>query len=392
MKPTKPFFRRVVAVCCFFLTLICKGYAFSFPLMHPKGSRVLCLYRRNIVGLGIALDESSTQCELCAYDKAFEVGSSLLDAFANGQVSEDVALPGIRMTSIPPETNRILQEIEQVQDLVMDEAFQVSFEKEEESYYYSLPPPYLSNSSTSSSSRWVQVLPELQDLFTEAFQAVVESHRLLNESSGVQLSPYDLFHGHLFRRSTYHQKGTVLYSKNETHIQSFKNQEDEQIEIGSPHHQLGILFHCCEYPAMDNPQGILEGIPLGNDQVGSTCQPTLEEWKFRNVLWLAGWQNIDGRQQREESSSSSSLSLQQPPNMWLLNGSAPEISQLQMDGSEFGPQSPNTVWEGFLVANKKITATDARNGNNGDNYTQCGGLVADLYYCTESGSIWCKMC
>ncbi|KAL3940563.1 MAG: hypothetical protein SGBAC_004919 [Bacillariaceae sp.] len=371
------------------LALICLGHAFSSPLIQSKGS-LPCLYRRNFEGLGTT---ESTKCEY-VHDKAdySEMGASLLECLENGQVSEDIAFPGLHMSPITPETTKTLQEIEQGQDLgVPKDEWQVSFE--EEAY---APPSYLSKYSTTSSSRWVRVVPQLQDLFMEAFQAVVGSHRLLNESSTVQLSPYDLFHGHIFRRSSFYQnRNGTIRAFNCTDIQTLeKEEEEEAIESGSysAHHQLGILFHCCEYPAVDNAHGILENISLGHHQIGSTCQPTLEEWKFRNVLWLVGWWQLDDDDGECCTRLESPLSLQ--PHIWLLNGSAPEISQLQMDGSEFGPQSPNTVWEGFLIMDGEETTTEKLYGaNKGDSskFVVHSGLVADIYHGMEDGSIWCEM-
>jgi len=195
-------------------------------------------------------------------------------------------------------------------------------------------------------------MPLLQEGFAESFQAVVDSHRFLSDkrngtSSSIQLSPYDLFHGHLFRRS-------------------FTRRKDARYP--QTHHQLGILFHCFEYPAVYNTHGILENITLGYGQQESTCHPTLEEWKFRNVLWLLGWDDDNDNETMPEASSLH-------PQMFLLNGSAPEIAHLQMDDTAFGPQSPNTVWEGFLVGTEDCF----------------GQVLTDLYYCTEDGFIWCEL-
>jgi len=134
---------------------------------------------------------------------------------------------------------------------------------------------------------------------------------------------------------------------------------------------LGILFHCFEYPAVNNTHGILQNVSLGYGQVGSTCHPTLEEWKFRNVLWMLGWVDDNDNETTPEASPLH-------PQMFLLNGSAPEIAHLQMDDTAFGPQSPNTVWEGFLVGH---------NGNTDDR----GRVLTDLYHCVEDGSIWCEL-
>jgi hypothetical protein len=189
------------------------------------------------------------------------------------------------------------------------------------------------------------IKPELESFFVEKFESVVGSMNLYGFQT--KLSRHDLFHGHMFRSS---------------HVVT------SSIDTATPQALLGILFHCSEYPMyvptqkddneeededdddvrLDDDQNInkedivMAGIDLGFCQKGSDCQPSLGEWRYRNVLWSTWWP-------LDESSSPNDddlPTLQQV--MWLLDGASPEIAKLRMDGTPFGPHCPNTVFEDFL--------------------------------------------
>lgn len=140
-------------------------------------------------------------------------------------------------------------------------------------------------------------------LFATIFDSTIGSMTM----NGFQtdLSRHDLFHGHLFRTSIDDLDNTSV---------------------------LGMLFHCYEYPHAD--EIILRRLNLGHCQVDSDCSPSLEEWRYRNVLWASWW--------------SSELGGDDNQGCWLLDGKAPEIAGLRMDATEFGVDCPNTVWEGYL--------------------------------------------
>jgi hypothetical protein len=187
-----------------------------------------------------------------------------------------------------------------------------------------------------------RVGPELESYFADTFQAVIESHKL--HGNTVQMSRYDLFHGHLFYSST------------------TRAMDDEMTSQKIRTEQLGILFHCAEYPAKDSD--VLTGIDLGSCQIDSTCRPSLNEWRYRNVLWSAWWNNSStNNDDDDDDDDDDTTNMKQ--GMWLLDGAAPEIADCRMDGSEFGPQCPNSVWEGYL-----------------------GTVLADIY-CLGDGKVWC---
>lgn len=157
------------------------------------------------------------------------------------------------------------------------------------------------------------VKPHYEELFAACFHAVVESMALYGFNT--RLNRFDLFHGHLFVTSS---------------------------------QTAGILFHCYEYP---NGETILPGIPLGYCAANSDCAPTIDEWSFRNVLWVLG--------------QTSSLVGAQMQAVWLLDGKSPEISTLRIDSEPFGPNCPNTIWEGSF-----------------------GTVVSDVFY-DERGGLLC---
>mmetsp|Transcript_32990 Transcript_32990/g.49837 ORF Transcript_32990/g.49837 Transcript_32990/m.49837 type:complete len:259 (-) Transcript_32990:99-875(-) len=142
-----------------------------------------------------------------------------------------------------------------------------------------------------------------QRLFLSTFDMVIESM----DSNGykTELNRFDLFHGHLFH--------TQVDCK----------------EI------VGILFHCYEYP---NSDVILKDVNLGFCQAHSCCSPSLEEWRYRNVIWVAWW------------CDDATVGIYRPPTqkIFLLDGSHKCISDLRVDATKFGPNCPNTVWEGHF--------------------------------------------
>lgn len=146
---------------------------------------------------------------------------------------------------------------------------------------------------------------DYEKLFAGTFHFVVESHAL----HGIQtyMSPYDLFHGHLVRGK----------------VGDFAT--------------LNVLFHCAEYPAYGS--GIFD-FHLGHCQVGSDCTPSLQAWRYRNVLWSSWW---------PLESAARQIGITQPvaeQALWLLDGMANAVADLRVDATPFGPKCPNTVWEG----------------------------------------------
>lgn len=158
-------------------------------------------------------------------------------------------------------------------------------------------------SSSLEACKVHQVTPHLEPLLASTFDNVLGSMALYGFNT--QQSRFDLFHGHMFR--------TQLSSSA----------------------VLGMLFHCAEYPS-SSPWN------LGYCQMDSNCYPTHEEWRFRNVLWTASWNK------RDASTISQSV--------WLLDGFAPQISDLRMDSTpllidystkeKMLPNCTNTVYEG----------------------------------------------
>eukprot|EP00539_Tryblionella_compressa_P016334 CAMPEP_0178847882 /NCGR_PEP_ID=MMETSP0746-20121128/18949_1 /TAXON_ID=913974 /ORGANISM="Nitzschia punctata, Strain CCMP561" /LENGTH=99 /DNA_ID=CAMNT_0020512657 /DNA_START=37 /DNA_END=336 /DNA_ORIENTATION=- len=68
----------------------------------------------------------------------------------------------------------------------------------------------------------------------------------------------------------------------------------------------------------------------------------MDEWRYRNVLWSTWWP----LEEPSNEKTTTSKTLQQA--IWLLDGGSPEISNLRMDGTAFGPDCPNTVFEDFF--------------------------------------------
>jgi hypothetical protein len=172
---------------------------------------------------------------------------------------------------------------------------------------------------------------ELDPLMLETFNSVVESMNYNGHKT--RLNRFDLFHGHIFRNT-----------------------------LSSRCALIGMLFHCAEYPAISYSTShstttigattsntpILEGINLGFCQQSSTCQPSLDEWRYRNVVWSTWWDVSQSDIPSSSSVPSSSISISQNQAIWHLDGASPEIQKLRMDGSDFGPNCPNAVYEGFL--------------------------------------------
>eukprot|EP00980_Cylindrotheca_fusiformis_P007079 scaffold1482_cov120-Cylindrotheca_fusiformis.AAC.21 len=239
--------------------------------------------------------------------------------FGNG---DGIALPGTKLEPVPPSVAAILKS-----------PFWMTGQKQLE--ISDVPKDVLSLSGGTPTTV-VTVPPELETFLSDTFDAVVASHKL-HGNTNVQMNRHDLNHGHLFRPTASNDNTTTPSTLNSTSM-------------------LGILFHCAEYPAKDSP--ILKGIDLGSCQIDSTCRPSLREWRYRNVLWSAWWNN------NTPIATTSPMVIEQ--GIWLLDGKAPEIANLRVDGTDFGPQCPNTVWEGFL-----------------------GNPVADLF-CLGDGKVWCS--
>jgi hypothetical protein len=164
----------------------------------------------------------------------------------------------------------------------------------------------------------------------DTFHSVIDSMHMYGFSTS--LSRFDLFHGHLFRSDD-------IVTSCSTTSQSL----------------LGILFHCAEFPmgacedavtnttdgSQKETKPILEGVDLGYCQQNSDCRPSLQEWRFRNALWSAWWPS-----QSDSNGKVPPASLQQA--IWLLDGASPGMAKLRVDGTEFGPDCPNSVNEDFL--------------------------------------------
>lgn len=158
-----------------------------------------------------------------------------------------------------------------------------------------------------------RVDPHLETLLRQTFQAVVDA-KAHHGDSETKLSRYDLFHGHVFRTNLLLEEEAAL---------------------------VGILFHCAEYPNSENQADIMTNVPLGHCQRGSDCHPTLHDWRYRNVLWSAWWRPQDDGQPPVRNRTTRQA-------MWLLDGASSEISDLRVDATPFGPDCPNTVWEGHF--------------------------------------------
>mmetsp|Transcript_49575 Transcript_49575/g.120292 ORF Transcript_49575/g.120292 Transcript_49575/m.120292 type:complete len:418 (-) Transcript_49575:78-1331(-) len=156
-----------------------------------------------------------------------------------------------------------------------------------------------------------RIHPEIDPLITTTFRSVQQSMKLFGYST--ELTRYDLFHGHIFE-----QRNLKLDV-----FSSISSSTNTTTTIAL----LGILFHCAEYPAVfplpmnetltrstTLPTAVAPSGPyhdssnqndkkqneqstdeittlttLGYCQDGSTCHPSLEEWRFRNVLWTCWW-------------------------------------------------------------------------------------------------------
>lgn len=183
-----------------------------------------------------------------------------------------------------------------------------------------------------------RVHPNLEPFLADTFRSVRAS--MNHNGYATELSRFDLFHGHVFQRSIF----------------------SSQVAL------VGILFHCAEYPAVhpssstfeddhtSNENGefvILKDVDLGLCQLGSTCHPTLDEWRFRNVLWSTWWplvrtSNNNNRTSDEKQQPMNVLTGSLSQAIWLLDGLSPEVAELRVDCEPFGPNCPNTVFEGFL--------------------------------------------
>uniref|UniRef100_A0A7S4M9C8 Uncharacterized protein n=1 Tax=Odontella aurita TaxID=265563 RepID=A0A7S4M9C8_9STRA len=191
--------------------------------------------------------------------------------------------------------------------------------------------------------------PDLEDHFVSIFRSVVASQRARGGTT--RLSQHDLHHGHIFRACL---RGELS-----------ETEEKSKIAI------VGTLFHCAEYPS-DNC-GILRGINLGHCQIGSDCSPTLEDWRFRNALWSAWWPVPTQQVVNNEDTKYWYPSVCVRQAMWLLDGKSHLVEALRMDGTEFGPDCPNNMWEGHLGSHV------------GDVFHLGGNGVWCLSYCDESG-------
>ena len=224
------------------------------------------------------------------------------------ELLSDAALPGIDLGDISdPKLAHLLNSLHNEKGAIS------SFATRADNFTYGsrefLPPPSATGCQLISFDNNSLILSEnemnpfLVSLFQDAFQAVVDSFAQYGYHT--ELSPFDLFHGHLFATSTRIPHATKA---------------------------LGILFHCYEYPAADSIQILPNVTSLGYCQVNSTCYPKLQEWRYRNVLGLAWW-------------------LKETPwsqAMWLLDGNSSIVEILRVDASSFGPNCPNTVWEGWF--------------------------------------------
>jgi hypothetical protein len=169
-----------------------------------------------------------------------------------------------------------------------------------------------------------RLTPKMDPIMMQTFVSVVESMKIYGYKT--RLSRFDLFHAHLFRTS-----------------------------LLSRYALIGMLFHCAEFPAINSTKStscsaksgsILKDINLGFCQQDSTCEPSLEEWRFRNVVWSTWWDLSETDFPALQSSFSEEVSHNQV--IWLLDGASPDIHKLRIDGSEFGPGCPNAVYEGYL--------------------------------------------
>ena len=160
----------------------------------------------------------------------------------------------------------------------------------------------------------------VESVLASAFQSAVASHTL-HGIADTRMSRYDLYHGHLIR------------------------------SMFQDVCALAILFHAAEYPASDC--GVLADVDLGHCQCGSDCRPTLEGWRYRNILWASWWPSEDGIKQVCNEQA-----------IWLMDGKAMEVANLRVDTSQFGAGCPNAIWEGYF-----------------------GECLADVY-CLDGKTVW----
>ena len=160
----------------------------------------------------------------------------------------------------------------------------------------------------------------VESVLASAFRSVVSSHAL-HGIGETRMSRYDLYHGHLIRSAF--QDSCAL----------------------------AILFHAAEYPA--NDCGVLTDVDLGHCQCGSDRQPSLDGWRYRNVLWASWWPRENGFEQIYNEQA-----------IWLMDGNTTEVANLRVDESPFGVARPNAIWEGYL-----------------------GECLADIY-CLDGTTVW----
>ena len=142
--------------------------------------------------------------------------------------------------------------------------------------------------------------------------------------------------------------------------QQQQQEEEEEKEEGREEQHDGDCCNC-----------ILPGVNLGYCQINSNCTPTLEEWRYRNVLWCS-WCDNDNDDRSSISGGGASSSriartdahYQQSSKecIWLLDGNSSQVSNLRVrvvgdnnttttattEQDQFGYNCPNTVWEGYF--------------------------------------------
>jgi hypothetical protein len=91
---------------------------------------------------------------------------------------------------------------------------------------------------------------KLQTFFANLFEGIEE--HVSKSLVRVTISPFDLYHGHLF--------------------------------LSAEHQQIGILFHCKEYPRYDADKFPYH---LGYCQENSTCEFDAKSFQLRNLLWMS---------------------------------------------------------------------------------------------------------
>ena len=235
---------------------------------------------------------------------------------------------------------------------------------------------------------------EIDPLISTTFENAQQSMKAFGYST--ELTRYDLFHGHIFE-----QRNLEL---------NFCSSISSSVNATTTIALFGILFHCAEYPAVfplplndtltnssavpphveqlelyhdtsnyhndkdqeeQNADEISTPTTLGYCQDGSTCRPSLEEWRFRNLLWVCWWNvtsddetNYDDDEKNSkvdngkvDEAKKKIISFDDKYDdghtinqaMWHLDGQSLHIANLRVDdGETFGPECTNTVYEGFL--------------------------------------------